>query len=288
MNRLLPALLFAALFTSTSLARAQNQEACLAASSKAQDLRDAHKLRATKSQLQICAAPSCPKVVREDCATWLGEVDRALPTIKVTAIDDAGAPLVNVKVWLDGKVVASKIDESIPADPGTHHLHFEGTTGGTSNTTVSLTEGEKDKQLSIVLSRPADATAAPVDEAPDDDLPAPTHASPLRTVGFVTLGVGAAGLVVGAIFGGLALASKGSANCDAGLCDAEPLRAAKTQALVSTIGFVAGGVLAAAGLTLVLVAPKASPAAATTPEARLRLSPLLGGGTVGAVLVGAF
>ncbi|MBW2454060.1 MAG: hypothetical protein JRI68_06105 [Deltaproteobacteria bacterium] len=84
--------------------------------------------------------------------------------------------------------------------------------------------------------------------------------STLRLVGFVGLGLGGAGLVLGAVTGGLAMGKHGdlSDNCPDGQCPADQqdtLDSYETMGTLSTIGFIAGGVLAATGLVLVLVAP---------------------------------
>jgi hypothetical protein len=77
------------------------------------------------------------------------------------------------------------------------------------------------------------------------------------------LGVGVAGLAVGTIFGLKAssknddAASHGSSN---NVCDADGIRLdsdGRDAATVSTIAFIAGGVLAAGGLVVVLTAPHA-------------------------------
>ncbi|MFO0588535.1 MAG: hypothetical protein U0441_13385 [Polyangiaceae bacterium] len=75
--------------------------------------------------------------------------------------------------------------------------------------------------------------------------------------------VGVAGLVAGAVTGGLAMGKAGdlSKECSASdphLCTANGVTLAsdaKTMAMVSTIGFAAGGALAAAGIVLWIVAP---------------------------------
>lgn len=279
-----------ALLLAAPSAFAQDKAACLAATAKAQDLRDVHKLLATRAQLQICAASSCPTVVQNDCRTWLDEVEVAIPTVAISAVDDTGAALVNVKVWVDGKAFATRLGRPLELDPGRHRLHFEGATGGTSDKEVTLVDGEKNKPLSIVLSRPTDATAAPEEPPPDphvDEPDAPTEASsasPLRTAGWILGGVGLGGLVLGGVFGALAIDSKATANCDSGnLCDADGLQSARSFALGSTTAFIIGGVLVATGITLVLVAPKTGP----KPTARVDVAPLVGS-TWGAALVGRF
>jgi hypothetical protein len=85
-----------------------------------------------------------------------------------------------------------------------------------------------------------------------------------RTTGVVVTGIGVAGLVVGGVFGlqTLVLKHQRGQFCDASNVCTDPRglsldRDARTAATVSTISAVAGGVVAAGGLLLVLTAPRA-------------------------------
>jgi hypothetical protein len=82
-----------------------------------------------------------------------------------------------------------------------------------------------------------------------------------RIAGFVCIGVGAAGLILGGITGGLALATNGELKkeCPDGKCGADSQsKIDKYEALgaISTAGFIVGGVFAVTGLVVVLTAPK--------------------------------
>ncbi len=89
------------------------------------------------------------------------------------------------------------------------------------------------------------------------------------------LGLGGAGLAVGAITGGLALSKHSSlvSQCSGGHCYDTQKAALSgdvdsyhTLGTVSTAGFIAGGVLAAGGLVLVLTSPKGSVAPVVGPS----------------------
>ena len=108
----------------------------------------------------------------------------------------------------------------------------------------------------------------------------------LRLVGFVAIGVGAAGLIVGGVTGGLAMGkhSELEDNCPNGACPPDQqdnLDSFHTLGTVSTIGFIAGGVIAAAGIVLVVVGSLgASEEGADT----ARLTAEIGPGHIGAKL----
>jgi hypothetical protein len=148
---LLPASLVA------TAAVADDKAACLDAATKAQRFKDTHKLVEAREQLRICAAAECPAVVQTDCANWLAEVEKALPTVVVIAKSGAGADLVDVKVTVDGHPFVTKLDgQAIPMNAGPHTFHFEGA-DGTLDQQVVVTEGEKSQKVAIVLGAPPPA-----------------------------------------------------------------------------------------------------------------------------------
>jgi hypothetical protein len=79
--------------------------------------------------------------------------------------------------------------------------------------------------------------------------------------GLVGMGLGGAGILVGSIFGGLAIGKKNDAYCTDPGCTADAQRpgnreSALSFATVSTVAFITGGILAASGFVLYLLAPK--------------------------------
>lgn len=126
------------------------------------------------------------------------------------------------------------------------------------------------------------APAAPAPAKPESD------GSTMRTVGWITAGAGLASIGIGVFFG-LSAKSKHadatSAGCANGLCPSaagvDSERSANSAARISTIGFVAGGVLAAGGLALVLLAPSTKLGTPNAPvTGAIKLTPLVdrGGG----------
>ena len=109
--------------------------------------------------------------------------------------------------------------------------------------------------------------------------------SVLKPLGIGALGLGAAGLVLGAVTGGLAIGKHSNlkTECPTGSCDTtasqSDLSTYQTLGALSTAGFVIGGVGAAGGLVMLLMAPKSeskpAPAAAS-------IQPWFGPGSVGA------
>lgn len=188
-----------------------------------------------------------------------------LPRLGLAVAPEASA-LSSLEIRLDGAMLGKAAWSSpLPVDPGEHEI-------------VATAEGKKPWSAKVTIPKGAGVTSLSVPALEDlpiaaDPVPAPGAApapaepskgGSQRTLGWVVGGVGVAGLAVGAAFGlsALSLKSDRDAHCSSGnLCDQEGVDKdgdARSAATISTIGFVAGGVLAATGIILVLTAPKGS------------------------------
>ncbi|HEY8091003.1 MAG TPA: hypothetical protein VIF09_24240 [Polyangiaceae bacterium] len=158
--------------------------------------------------------------------------------------------------------------------------------------TLTLKEGDQVEQaLDAGEPAPAGAATPPSVVSPPPTLTAlpPVEQAQSggqfrRTLGFAVGGVGVAGLAVGALTGILALdrASTVKQHCPNQACDPQGLDAAsqgKWMAPTSTVSFIAGGVLVAAGAYLVFFGGGAKTVA---------LAPSMSTSGVGALLQGAF
>lgn len=188
-----------------------------------------------------------------------------------------------LEITRDGeKVDISQLGAGVIVDPGPHAI-------------VVSAPGSKRWEKSVDVP-PDGGTASVVlvvvSDAPEPPPPPPETSdpgTPIRIGGLVAAGVGLVGVGLGAAFGLVASSRLSDSNadnhCDAqNTCDAVGLglRAdAKSAATISTIGFIAGGVLIAGGLTMFVLAPKSSPA-------QTALVPALGGGFYGASLFTRF
>lgn len=190
-----------------------------------------------------------------------------------------------------GEVVVNRAlwGSPIPVDPGQLKVVAEAPGYERWETTVLVAEGGSAATLTIPpLVKLPQAAPPPPEEPPKAEPAEQVTVTPeevkkpgsgQRTVGLVVAGLGVVGVGVGSVFGLLAMQSESDARefCDGATCqkgtDGVALTDdARKQALVSTIGFAAGGVLLAGGLTLYFTAPKKQEAA------RLLLTPALGGG----------
>src|SRR5262249_48621568 len=131
----------------------------------------------------------------------------------------------------------------------------EGAGGARAEEQVVVREGEQSQTVAVVLDAPSmQPITAPIPE------PAARPAGvPWKTVGWALGGAGGVGLGVGAISGLVALGDKNGAQCNSShQCDPNALHGARTAAIVSDIGFIAGGLLLGGGVALIFFAPNAS------------------------------
>jgi hypothetical protein len=226
------------------------------------------------------------------------ELDALEPRIPGVIISLAGA--TSATVTIDGVPVSSAVlGVNRPLDPGKHTIRA--TKEGFVTAEVSVTAMErKAERVTLTLDRapppplagaepsprPAPTpplqpavNAAPVPIAPPPAPPAPAPTGSLRkTLGFVGIGVGGAGLVVGAVAGGLAVSKHGVLvrECPHAICNGHQsdLDSYHLVSNLSTAGLVAGGALAAAGIVLVVTGPVARTSVG-------ELTPVLGVGVVG-------
>jgi hypothetical protein len=158
----------------------------------------------------------------------------------------------------------------LPLDAGEHEISAAAPGRIAFSKTVAITDGGENIVVDVPLLEnmaaapvpgPVDITGPPEpepDQAPVDE---PSDGTAMLVAGIVIGGVGVVGLVLGTVFG----ISADGTNADSlercrtpTLCSDEGLGLrddAQTQATLSTVFFIAGGVLAAGGLTLVLLAP---------------------------------
>lgn len=211
-----------------------------------------------------------------DAETELEETRRILPTIKIV-VDGTNPTELHLQV--DGVEVSSQlIGEATPLNPGKHRVEVHAA-GKVRSRTFTLALGEK-REVKFKAGEPpgnrADESTPQPAAAPAAHDTAPRAGevhNTRRTLGWVGIGVGAAGLVAGGITGALVLSKRDSLDktCRDGHCPSSQgsdVDSYNTLRIVSTTAFVVGGVLAAAGVTLVLSQP-----AAEKPRTALLLTP---------------
>jgi hypothetical protein len=217
-------------------------------------------------------------------------------TVKV---DSENATVQGLEVRRDGVVVGQGAwGTAVPVDPGQHKIEVSAPGRESWSTVVAVgPEGDR-RTVEIPLLKAAVAPAkvtAPADggSASQPAVASASNAngmSTLQIVGLATAGVGVVGLGLGTYFGISALKGKSDTNdaCPNETCidpaSYDKRHSAVASGNISTIAFVAGGVLAATGTTLFIIGrPHGTE---TGPKAQL--VPLVGPRDTGVVFVGNF
>lgn len=247
-------------------------------------------VQARDKLLQVARIPRGPdespvlRQAREEAAALQLEIADRIPELKfhIDGLVEPAQPTIRV----DGnEVPMATIHLPRKVDPGSHEI--VATAPGHFDLKLNVTVAERDRQSVSLLFRPNGEPITPPPEpepAPDAVGQRDDGLSGLMITTIVAGSVGAAGLLVGGITGGLSLAKASSAKegCnDLGQCPADgnvdDRDASVTLAHVSTIGFVVGGV--GAGVAAVALALELTGDDSTGDSAKV--TPVVGPGFVG-------
>src|SRR5262245_7018114 len=129
-------------------ASAQSEDAltrtCIDAHVTAQRLRRDRKLRHAREALVACSRDGCPRMLVGECAPWLREVEQSIPAVVIEARAPDGREVADVRVWMDGQVLADRLTgNAIEIDPGEHRFHFELAGAPPVDETLLVSEGDR-------------------------------------------------------------------------------------------------------------------------------------------------
>jgi hypothetical protein len=171
-------------------------------------------------------------------------------------------------IELDGRALGPGAWSSpIPVDPGEHRVTASAPDRVAWSSTVRVSPGATANVVRVpVLERAAATSTGPRAEAkgppPSDSAPAKGGTATATYVGIGAIAAGAIGIGVGTIFGLKTFSAKNDSapHCNGMFCDATGVKIradGHTDATISTIAFIGGATLAAAGVVLVITKPGA-------------------------------
>ncbi|MBI5537338.1 MAG: hypothetical protein HY898_31740 [Deltaproteobacteria bacterium] len=244
--------------------------------------------RAAESMARAAGKAEREKTSREKAEA----LESTLSSLRINVPADAKLPGLEIK--RDGEVVApASWGEAAPIDQGDHEISVTAPGRKPWKASFKIGAARSKETVEIPVLETEGAAAAPAstaDKKPSEPPTAAQDASPAsfwtqQKIGFVVGAAGLVGLGAGAYFGLRASSKEKDSNshCMAenqNWCDETGLalnKQAQDAEKVAIGAFVAGGVLTAAGIVLVLTAPSGQPTSAPKVGLAPRVAPGFGG-----------
>lgn len=248
---------------------------CRAAYEQGQRKKKKHALKAARADFLLCARDPCPKAFQPECIDWLAEVEKLIPTIVPLVVSADGQPRADVRVFVDGTLVADRIDgTAIALDPGEHVFRFEPRDGKPIEQSVLMVEGVGGRVLRVEL--PALAVNAPPapPPPPPPKPPATTEAPGPSSWAYVFGAVAVVGGASFGYFGATGLAKRNALDDCQPHCLQNDIDSARTRFLIADVS-LAVAVVSLGVSTYLFVARRG---AAPAPTAAITWTP--GGASV--------
>jgi hypothetical protein len=246
-----------------------------------------HYIQAGRLSPSLGSERAVQELAQKDAAQELSELTPRIPKLVITI---EGARPDEVTLTVDGKPLATAVlGEEQPINPGTHTIR--GTRPAEAvEQPITLLEGQSQSLVlrfqnraaapAVATVTPPAPTAPPPAAAPDSSHATHASSSGNKTLAYVAFAVGGAALVTGGVTGALAISKRSDLDanpaCQDGVCSPSiqgDIDSFRTMRTVSTIGFVAGGVCAGAGLVLWLTSGSGRKDTRDTARLGLRVTP---------------
>ena len=184
-----------------------------------------------------------------------------LATLAITVGRSADVP--SLRIERDGAAVERDVwGTAVPIDPGPHSLvaSASGKKAWSRKIDVAAT---KNVLVDVPVLEAETSSATPPSLANEPPPRPAKDGSGMRVAGYVVTGLGVVGLAVGTVTGVSALGKRSDAEASCvsypSNCSADATGAnddAKKLATISTVSLIAGGVLVAGGIVLIVIAPR--------------------------------
>jgi len=164
-------------------------EQCSAAYERTQTEKLAgHYVAAAAAALE-CSQLQCNAAIVQECVRFYSALETETPTLVFSARKAEGGELTDVRVEMDGKVVAEQITgRPFATDPGPHNFVFIHPKRGLLRLSETARVGDKARMLEVTF---ADPNAKP---AVQDSTPAPAQRGGVPVMTYVLGGVGVVAL----------------------------------------------------------------------------------------------
>lgn len=228
-------------------------EACLASHEQAQLSRLDGQLFKAEQYLLRCSSSECPSAVRSDCATWMGDLIAAFPSIVVRAHGDHG-DIEDAHLYIDGKEVDGGFDgKSLRVDPGIRVIRVVLRNGEQREQRRVLLQGEKSRLIMFDFRTAAKPLASPQSE-PRPPAGVVTRPIPISTIALGSVAVGAGALAIGFGVDALNHQKRAEEQC-APLCPDSVSERVQRSALISDVSLGISVAVAVGAVVTYLLRP---------------------------------
>jgi hypothetical protein len=132
-------------------ARAADASACIQHHESGQLQRKQGHFIAAREQFLACATRECPAIIQSDCTTLASEMDAAIPSVVLAAVDPRGDDLRGATVRIDGAEPRVLDGRALSLDPGAHRFVFEAPGAAAQEVPVELREADRFRRVGAVL-----------------------------------------------------------------------------------------------------------------------------------------
>jgi hypothetical protein len=135
----------------------------------AKQLEEAGHLRDAVKTLDECGARrSCGSIARQ-CQLRYTRLEMEIPSIVPVLKDEAGAPVTEVTLAMDGEPLTGKLDgRPVAVDPGIHEFVFKTDKGVVTTQKIVVVQGQRNRQIDISLQKAEQTTLAALPPPPPD------------------------------------------------------------------------------------------------------------------------
>jgi hypothetical protein len=222
-----------------------DKAACLSAYEEGQRARIKSDLRLARERLLVCARDPCPATMHTECAEWLRDVDRRIPSVVVEAALPDGSLPAQARVYFDEILLGNALEgRAFDVDPGTHTFRLETDKGDPAEQKLLILVGERARKVRFVIEapNPAPAMVAPTRPAPAPPPAPPAAARPVPWTTYVFGTAGAIALGSFAFFGARGLAQRSNLDACKGSCTAADVDSTRQEFIAADVSLAVGAV----------------------------------------------
>lgn len=196
-------ILLAAACLVPSLVWAQGMpDTCEASLSHAKQLTDSGRLRDSLAEFAQCTLPKCSEAIRQECSQLLDATKSRGPQVVFDVKDSQGVDAHDVRIEMDGELLAAKIDGSpLSVDPGLHRVTFQISGQPMQVREYTFRDYERDRLETISFM--ASNISSPAEKSPAADRRQESSTSALsqqQTTALIIGGAGVASIALGGVF----------------------------------------------------------------------------------------